>query len=63
MRLIGALEFNPQFTSIVTLFFGGAVQKCSDARRAKTVPRGVFKYTLSGAVCSTTQQTMVPFRV
>ena len=36
-----------------------AVQKCSDARRAKTEPRGVYGYTLSGAVCSATQQMSV----
>jgi hypothetical protein len=35
------------------------VQKCSDARRAKTEPRGVYGYTLSGAVCSATQQMSV----
>jgi hypothetical protein len=29
----------------------------------KIEPRGVYGYTLSGAVCSATQQTMVPFRV
>jgi hypothetical protein len=32
----------------------GAVQKCSDARRARTVSRGVYKYTLNDAVCSAT---------
>ena len=37
-----------------------AVQKCSDARRAKNEARGVFGYPLSGAVCSATQQTMCP---
>jgi hypothetical protein len=31
-----------------------AVQKHSDARRAKTEPRGVYEHTLSGAVCSAT---------
>jgi len=36
-----------------------AVQKCSDARRAKTVLRGVYEYTLSDAVCSATQQMSV----
>ena len=36
-----------------------AVQKCSDARRAKNEPRGVYRYTLSGAVCSATQQMSV----
>jgi len=34
----------------------GAVQKCSDARHAKTELRGVYLHTLSGAVCSATQQ-------
>jgi hypothetical protein len=34
----------------------GAVQKCSDARHAKTEPRGVYEHTLSGAVCSATPQ-------
>jgi len=29
----------------------------------KTEPRGVYKHTLIGAVCSATQQTIVPFRV
>jgi hypothetical protein len=38
----------------------GAVQKCSDARRVKTELRGVYGYTLSGAVRSATQQTMCP---
>jgi hypothetical protein len=26
----------------------------------KTEPRGVYRYTLSGAVCSATKQTIVP---
>jgi hypothetical protein len=34
----------------------GTVQKCSDARRAKSEPRGVYRHTSSGAVCSATQQ-------
>jgi hypothetical protein len=29
----------------------------------KTEPRGVYEHTLSGAICSATQQTMVPFKV
>jgi hypothetical protein len=29
----------------------------------KDAPRGVYRETLSGAFCSATQQTMVPFRV
>ena len=36
-----------------------AVQKCSDARRAKTEERGVYGNTLSDEVCSTMQQTSV----
>jgi hypothetical protein len=36
-----------------------AVQKCSEARRAKTESRGVYGNTLSGAVCSATQQMSV----
>ena len=36
-----------------------AVQKCLDARRARTVLRGVYRYTLSDAVCSATQQMSV----
>jgi len=35
----------------------GAVQKCSGAQKAE--PRGVYGYTLSGAVCSATQQISV----
>ena len=33
-----------------------AVQKCPDARRAKTEERGVYGNTLSDEVCSATQQ-------
>jgi hypothetical protein len=29
----------------------------------KTEPQGVYGYTLSGAVCCATQQTMLPFMV
>jgi len=36
-----------------------AVQKCLDARRAKSEPRDVYRYTLSGAGCSATQQMSV----
>jgi hypothetical protein len=36
-----------------------AVQKCSDARRAKTEERDVFGNTLSDEVCSATQQVGV----
>jgi hypothetical protein len=35
------------------------VQKRSNARRARTGLRGVYKYTLSDAVCSTTQQVSI----
>jgi hypothetical protein len=38
---------------------GQAVQKCSDARRAKTEERGVYGNTSSDEVCSTTQQMSV----
>jgi bisphosphoglycerate-dependent phosphoglycerate mutase len=36
-----------------------AVQKCSDARRAKTEERGVYGNTSSDEVCSATQQMSV----
>ncbi|MGP8003531.1 MAG: hypothetical protein ACLPSL_07025 [Smithella sp.] len=32
---------------------------CSDARRVKTEPRGVYRHTLSDDVCSATQQMNV----
>jgi len=35
------------------------VQKCSDAKRTKNESRGVYKNTLSGAVCSATRQMSV----
>jgi len=37
----------------------GAVQKWSLQGAQKTEPRGVYGYTLSGAVCSATQQMSV----
>ena len=33
--------------------------ECSNARRAKNEPRGVYLHTLSGTVCSATQQISV----
>jgi hypothetical protein len=38
---------------------GQAVQKWSDARRAKTEERGVYQNTPSDEVCSATQQMSV----
>ena len=52
--------------------YHGVVQKSHDWGLFKNVqmqgapkaePRGVYGNTLSGAVCSATPQTMVPFRV
>jgi hypothetical protein len=40
-------------------FLGQAVQKCLDARRAKTEERGVYRNTLSDEVCSATQQMSI----
>jgi hypothetical protein len=37
----------------------GLLKKCSDASAQKTELRGVYGYTLSGAVCSATQQMSV----
>jgi hypothetical protein len=54
-------EFLNPFPSRVLkkTFLGQAVQKCLDARHAKTEERGVYKNTLSDKVCSATQQMSV----
>jgi hypothetical protein len=48
--------FNRVLKNILT---GQAVQKRSDARRAKTEERGVYRNTSSDEACSATQQMTV----
>jgi len=48
MGRIAQWNLIPNLPRFVTLFLGGAVQKCQMQRRAKTEPRGVCKYMLSG---------------